>query len=59
MPSFKIIGFLVLEDKILKGFTIYGGGGHPCHVTFRSLFLRRLNVKFDFDWPSGFSRKDV
>ena len=30
MPSFKIIGLLVLEKKIL---TIYGHGGHLGHVT--------------------------
>ena len=33
MPSFKIIGFLVLEKKIFKVFTIYGHGGHLGHVT--------------------------
>ena len=32
MPSFVEIGPLVLK-KILKGFTIYGHGGHPGHVT--------------------------
>ena len=34
MPSFKIIGPLVLEKKIFKGFTIYESGGHPGHVTW-------------------------
>ena len=33
MPSFKIIGLLVLEKKIFKGFTIYGHGSHLGHVT--------------------------
>ena len=33
MSSFKIIGLLVLEKKILKVFTIYGHGGHLGHVT--------------------------
>ena len=51
MPSFKIIGHLVLEKTILMVFTIYGHGGHLGHVTwtiyinFRSPFLRRLHVK--------------
>ena len=57
-PSFKIIGLLVLE-KILKLFTIYGHGGHLDHVTwtiyinFFSPFLRRLHMNFGFDWPRG------
>ena len=48
MPSFKIIGLLVLEKKIFKVFTIYGHGGHLGYVTwtiyinFRSPFQRRL-----------------
>ena len=33
MPSFKIIGLLVLEKEVLKGYTIYGHGGHLGHVT--------------------------
>ena len=39
---------------------IYERGGHPGHVTqmprtnFRFPFPRRLNIKFGFDWPSGF-----
>ena len=51
MPSFKIIGLLVLEKKIFKCFTIYGHGGHLGHVTwtiyinFRSPFPRRLHIK--------------
>ena len=32
MPSVKIIGFLVLEKKIFKDFTIYGHGGHLGNV---------------------------
>ena len=32
MPSFKIIGFLVLEKKILRLYHMYGRGGHVCHV---------------------------
>ena len=36
----------------IKVFTIYGNGGDLCHV-------RRLHIKIDFDWPSGFRREDV
>ena len=65
MPSFKIIGLLVLEKKIFKVFIIYGHGGHLGHVTwtiyinFRSPFLRMLHMKFGFDWPSGFRGEDL
>ena len=54
MPSFKIIGFLVLK-KIFKVFVIYSHGGHLGHVTltiyinFHSLFLRMLHINFGFD----------
>ena len=60
MPSFKIIGLLVLKMKILKDFTIYSHGGHLGHVTFTIYFnfLSMLHIKFDFDWPNGF-REDV
>ena len=63
--SFKIIGFQVLEKKILKVFTIYGHGGQLGHVTltiytnFGSPFPRRLHIKFGFDWPSDFGGEDV
>ena len=46
-------------------FTIYGHGGHLGHVTgtiyinFLSPFLRRLHIKFGFDWLSGFREEDV
>ena len=59
MPSFKIIGLLVLEKNILKVFTIYGRGGHLGYVTrfiytySPSPFPRRLHVKFGIDLPSG------
>ena len=52
-------------EKIFKGFTIYGHGGHLGHVTwtiyinFRSPFPRRLHIKFGFDWQSGFRGEDV
>ena len=51
-------------EDFLKIFNIYGHGGHLCHVIwtiyikFCSAFPRRLNMKFGFDWPSGF-RGDV
>ena len=60
MPSFKIIGLLVLGKKILKVFVIYNHGGHLDHVTltiyinFHCIFLTILHMKFGFDWPSGF-----
>ena len=53
------------EKYFFKVFTIYGHGGHLGHVTwtiytnFRSPFPRRLHIKFDFDWPSGFRGEDV
>ena len=46
-------------------FTIYGRGGHLGHVThmprtnFRSRYLRRLQIKFGFDWVSGFGEEDI
>ena len=64
MPSFMIIGLLVLQEKIFEGFTINEHGGHLGHVTcaiyinFLSHFPRRLHTKFGFDWPSCF-REDV
>ena len=59
---FMIIGLLVLKEKI---FTIIEHGGHLGHVTFTiyisflSYFLRRLHIKFGFDWSSGFREEDV
>ena len=56
MSSFKIIGLLVLKEKIfLRFFVIYSHGGHLGHVTmtvyanFHSLFMRMLHIKFGFD----------
>ena len=52
------------KEDFVKIFVIYSHGGHLSHVTitiyanFHSLFLRMLQVKFGFDWPSGF-REDV
>ena len=49
-PSFKIIGHPVLE-KIFKGFTIYGRGGHLGHVT------RIMSSEFHFLVPESFHTK--
>ena len=51
--------------RFLKVFSIYSHGGHLGHVTmtiyiyFHSFFLRMLQKKFGFDWPSGFREEDV
>ena len=53
------------EEDFFKVLTIYGHDGHLGHETwtiytnFRSLFPRRLHIKFGFDWPSGFRGEDV
>ena len=65
--SIKIIGLPVLEKKMLKVFNIqvHGHCGHFGHVTwtiyinFPSLFPRRPNIKFGFDWPSSFSGEAI
>ena len=50
-------------EEDFKCFTIYWRGGHLGHVTqmqrttFRSLYPRRLRIKFGFDWPSGFGEE--
>ena len=60
---------LVPEKKIFEGFfftffTIYWHGGNLGHVTnmprtkFRSLYPRRLHIKFGFDRPIGFGEED-
>ena len=60
MPSFKIIGLLVLEKKIFKSFAIYSHGGHLGHVTltihinFHSPFLRMIHTRF-----GGIREKDL
>ena len=52
------------KRRFFKVFTIYGHDGHLGHETwtintnFRSLFPRRLHIKFGFDWPSGFRGED-
>ena len=53
------------EEDFLRVCIIYGRDGHLGHVTqmprtnFRSLYPRRLHIKFEFDWPSGFGGEDV
>ena len=60
MPSFKIIGLLVLKKFFFLIFDIYSHGGHLGHVTmtiyvnFHFLFLRMVHIKFGFDWLSSF-----
>ena len=63
--SFEIIGLLVLEKKIFEGFAIYSPGIHLGHVTwtvlninFGSPFLKMLQTKIEFDWPSHFREDD-
>ena len=52
------------EEDFLNVFAIYSHGDHLDHVTmtsysnFHSLLLTMLNIKFGFNWPSGF-REDV
>ena len=51
-------------EDFRRDFTIYGCGGNLGHLTwtiytnFGSAFPRRLQIKFGFDWPSGF-REDL
>ena len=58
--TFMDIGPPVREKKNLKGFDIYGRGGHLGHVTqmpksnLHSPYTRRLYIKFGFDRPSSF-----
>ena len=61
IPRFVEISPLVPEKKIFEGFfTIYWYGGNLGHLTnmprtkFRSLYPRRLHIKFGFDRPIGF-----
>ena len=45
--------------------TVYGCGGHLGHATrisrsnFSSPYPWMLNIKFHFDWPSGFREEDL
>ena len=53
------------EEDFCRVFTIYGRGSHLGHLTqtprtnFRSPIPLRLNMKFGFDWPSGFGEEDL
>ena len=53
------------EEDFLKVFIIYGHGGHLGQQTatvlaiFRSPNLRRLHMKFEQNWLSGFKGEDV
>ena len=47
-------------------FAIYGRGGHLDHLTSRIIRIKfhfpnpwRLQLKFGFDWPSGFGDEDI
>ena len=48
------------EEDCFNVFTTYGHGGHLGHVTktiwakYRSPIPKKLHMKFDFDWLSGF-----
>ena len=63
MPSFVEID-PVVPEKISKGFTIYGHGGHLGHVTwiiYKHIdypFPYMLPIKFDFDLPGSFRGED-
>ena len=52
-------------EDFRRVFTIYGRGGHLGHVTqmprtnFRYPYPRRLNIKFGFDWTSGFGDVEI
>ena len=47
------------EEDFLKVFTIYGHGGHLCHMTkifcinFDYLIIRSLHMKFEFNCVNG------
>ena len=53
------------EEDFWRVFTIYGYGSHLGHMTsimsinFHFLVPESLNIKFGFDWPSGFWGKQV
>ena len=60
ISRFVEIGPLVPEKKILKGFIIYGHGGHLGHVTsnmssdFHFLVPESFHTKFGSDLHSSF-----
>ena len=51
------------EEEFLRVFTICGRGGHLGHVTqmpltnFPCPYPRTFDIKFGFDWPSGFMKE--
>ena len=53
------------EEDFCVVFTIYGRGGHLGHVTWilrsnlKCRYTRRLHIKFQPDWPSGFREEDL
>ena len=53
------------EEDFLSGFTILGRGGHLGHVTkisrtkFQCHYPRRLHIKFQLAWQSGFRVEDL
>ena len=57
--------FLFQRRQTFHVFTIYRHGGHLGHVTyiiwtnFHSPIPLRLHMKFGFNWPGGFSGKEV
>ena len=48
------------EEDLGRDFTIYGHGGHLCHVTsimssdFHFLVPESFHTKFNSEWPSSF-----
>ena len=59
----RSVGFR--EEDFWRVFTIHGHGSHLGHVTsimsinFHFLVPESLQIKFSFDWPSGFWEKQV
>ena len=47
----RLLPYMGMADIRLGHVTIY--------INFRPPFPRRLNIKFGFDWPSGFRGEDV
>ena len=52
MPNFKIIGLLVLENKIFQGFyNIYGHGRHLGHVNCELDYLYKDSLSLSMEAP--------
>ena len=64
LMSLNVIGHLVPEKKIFKGFYLYGHGGHLNPLTqipwtnFHFPTKRRLHMQFAFNQPSCFREDD-